>query len=172
MKSLIPNEPTKCSIFAKLKENLPGIDVGAVKLSMQLASLSQQSLQVFENHFSQWGLSQGRFAILMLLFNLPEKNWTPATLAEATGVTKATITGLLNNLTRDGHVERQPHESDRRKTCLKLSEPGKALVQELIPAHFSKISSYYEHLSAKEIKQITESLELLQRTMNSITENQ
>ncbi|MCW8983548.1 MAG: MarR family transcriptional regulator [Gammaproteobacteria bacterium] len=165
MKSLIPNESTKCLILEKMKVGVPGIDVGAVKLSMQLASLSQQSLQLFESHFSRWGISQGRFAIMMLLFNLPEKNWTPAKLAEATGVTKATVTGLLNNLDRDGHLLRQPHESDRRKTVLKLSAEGVALVQKIIPEHFSQISSYYKHLTKAQMRQISESLELLQQTI-------
>ncbi|MDH3354122.1 MAG: MarR family winged helix-turn-helix transcriptional regulator [Chromatiales bacterium] len=169
MKRLIPNESIKCSILSMLKERVPDIDIdfGAVKLTMQLATLSQQSLHLFEGHFAQWGLSQGRFTIMMLLLNMPDNEWTPVKLAEATGVTKATVTGLLKNLERDGHVLRQPHETDRRKTRLTLSDAGKTLMQSVIPAHFSQISSYYKHLTKKQMKQISESLELLQQTINS-----
>jgi DNA-binding MarR family transcriptional regulator len=170
MKSLIPNESIKCSILSKLTERVPGVDLNEVMLSMKLMSLSQQSLHMFENHFAQWGLSQGRFAIMMLLFNMSDTQWTPAKLAEATGVTKATVTGLLNNLERDGYLIRQPHERDRRKTTLTLSESGVELIEQVIPAHFSQISSYYQDLSDKQIKQISAALSLLQQTIAAATE--
>jgi len=172
MKRLIPNESTKCSILSRLGEKIPGVDIDAVKLSMQLMSLSQQSLHMFENHFAQWDLSQGRFAIMMLLFNLSDNEWTPVKLAEATGVTKATVTGLLHRLEQDGYLIRQAHESDRRKTNLTLSKSGEALMQKIIPDHFKQLSGYYQHLTQKQMKQIIESLALLQQSVVVVSDKQ
>ncbi len=170
MSSLIPDESIRRSLLAKLSERVPDIDFAAVKLSAQLMMLSQQTSQLFENHFAQWGLSQGRFAIMMLLFNLSENDWTPAKLAEASNVSKATVTGLVNNLSRDGHVTRQQHPSDGRKTSLKLSESGRQLIQSMLPQHFDQISKIYSNLTRQQIKQVSAALELLQQAIAPGTE--
>ncbi|MDH5354547.1 MAG: MarR family transcriptional regulator [Gammaproteobacteria bacterium] len=165
MKSLIPNEAIRRILFSKLSEQVPNFDFAAVQLSAQLLMSSQQTIHLFENHFAQWGLSQGRFAILMLLYNLPENDWTPVKLAEATCVTKATVTGLVNNLSRDGYITRQQHPDDGRKISLRLSESGEQFVQGMIPQHFEQISQIYSNLDGQQIKQICDALTLLQQVI-------
>ncbi len=165
MENLIPDESIRRTLLSKLSEEIPNFDFAAVQLSAQLLMCSQQTIHLFENHFAQWGLSQGRFAILMLLYNLPENDWTPVKLAEAVHVTKATVTGLVNNLSRDGYIIRQQHPGDGRKISLRLSESGEQFVQGMIPQHFERISQIYSNLDGQQIKQICDALALLQRAI-------
>ncbi len=167
MRNLIPDEAIRRTLLSKLSEQVPNFDFAAVQLSAQLLMCSQQTIQLFENHFAQWGLSQGRFAVLMLLYNLPENDWTPVKLAEATHVTKATVTGLVNNLSRDGYVTRQQHPGDGRKTNLLLSESGAQFVRDMIPQHLERISQIYSNLNGQQIKQICDALTLLQGVVMS-----
>ena len=46
----------------------------------------------------QFGLSVGRFSLLMILHRYSESELTPSDLAQRAGVTRATVTGLLDGL--------------------------------------------------------------------------
>ena len=55
---------------------------------------------VMERYFAGRGLSEGKFKILMLLFDAKDHSLSPTELAKQSNVTKATITGLLDGLVR------------------------------------------------------------------------
>ena len=59
------------------------------------------------------GLSEGRFVLLFLLDAAPG-GLAPAVLAQQAGVSRATVTGLIDGLEREALVARQADASDRR----------------------------------------------------------
>ena len=65
---------------------------------------------------------------------------SPAELAERTGVTRATITGLVDTLERDGLVARTPNTDDRRMRAVSLTPRGSALLREILPEHFRRMA--------------------------------
>jgi len=79
------------------------------------------------------GLSEGRFAVLLLLEQRPAL--TPAELAENLGVTRATITGLIAGLERQDLLVREADSSDGRRTRLALTAAGLTAIAEIIPAY-------------------------------------
>jgi DNA-binding MarR family transcriptional regulator len=52
----------------------------------------------------------------------------PADLARKLGVTTAASSGIVDRLTTRGHVVRVPHETDRRRTEVTITESGAAEV--------------------------------------------
>lgn len=49
----------------------------------------------------------------------------PGELARRLDMTTAAATGLVDRLVRRGHVERRPHESDRRRTSVEVTPSGR-----------------------------------------------
>ena len=79
---------------------------------------------------------------------------TPAELADRTGVTRATMTGLIDTLVRDGLVTRAPHPQDRRMMSVTLTERATALLMRILPEHFRQMAWLLEPLSEPERKML------------------
>lgn len=94
-------------------------------------------------------LSEGKFVILFLLNDQPE-GLSPHELADRAGVTRATITGLLDGLERDGFVERRSGLNDRRKIAVVLTETGRKTAGDLLGEHSAWIASLFAGFSADE----------------------
>lgn len=119
---------------------------------------------------SNSGLSQGRFSILMLLNRHPDVPQTPAALADQSGVTRATITGLLDTLEKDGLVERSPADNDRRCVLVRLTSKGASLMDALLPGYFRHVAELLSPLTPDERSQLVELLQKLQAGLDSSPE--
>jgi len=90
-------------------KRFPDLDPSACDVFLNLLRTGDEVFRVTENNYASHGLSQGRFGVLMLLWRcscapteagagehcLPDGPLTPAELAAAAGVTRATMTGLI-----------------------------------------------------------------------------
>ena len=94
-------------------------------------------------------LSEGKFVILFLL-NDQAQGLSPHELADRAGVTRATVTGLLDGLERDGFVERRSGLNDRRKIAVVLTETGRKTAGDLLGEHSAWIASLFAGVSADE----------------------
>ena len=73
----------------------------------------------------------------------------PDGTGEKSNVTKATITGLIDGLARDGFVNRSRHTGDRRKISIELTKEGKEKLMLFLP-YFSNISGVMESFTAEQ----------------------
>lgn len=94
-------------------------------------------------------LSEGKFVILFLLHGQPV-GLSPHELADRAGVTRATITGLLDGLERDGYVVRRSGLDDRRKIAAMLTERGRTTADNLLGEHSAWIASLFTGFTADE----------------------
>ncbi|OBA09636.1 MarR family transcriptional regulator [Bacillus subtilis] len=131
-------------------ETYANIDAGSLELFLSLFDISKKMNHVMEHYFAGSGLSEGKFKILMLLFDAKDHILSPTELAKQSNVTKATITGLLDGLARDGFVSRRHHTEDKRKISIELTKEGKERLEQFLPGHFSKISAVMENYSDEE----------------------
>jgi DNA-binding MarR family transcriptional regulator len=131
----------------------PALNPSACEVFLHLLRTADEAFRVTEEHFHARGLSQGRFTVLMLLYDKTcglTHNFTPAQLAEKSGVTRATMTGLVDTLERDGMVTRRPHPEDRRQLSVELTKKGIAFIHSILPEHFRRISTLLSVLSENE----------------------
>lgn len=66
------------------------------------------------------------------------------------GTTARAVTGLVDTLEREGLVRREPHPSDRRATCIVLTERGKGVADRLWGGHLRAASSIFDVLGAQD----------------------
>jgi DNA-binding MarR family transcriptional regulator len=154
----------ECLLEAAKK--FPDLDPSACDVFLNLLRTGDEVFHVTENNYASHGLSQGRFGVLMLLKRsstaptaaesgehcLPAGPLTPAELAEAAGVTRATMTGLIDTLERDGLVKRVRDANDRRMMSVNLTPKGWKLLGKILPLHFRGMAEIMSPLKESERK--------------------
>jgi len=88
---------------------------------------------------------------------------TPAALADQSRVTRATITGLIDTLEKDGLVIREADKKDRRTLHVSLTRQGKAFVKRMLPDYFKCVSAIIKPLNKTERKQFVQLLQKIQQ---------
>lgn len=142
-----PDDQLLNRILADLQTSIPGFEARNVTTSLTILHFATSCVAAYGAHFARYGLSQGRFATLMVLYHLPDQRWTPATLAQTCRVRRATMTGLLNVLEGDDWIVRRPNPVDRRSNEIALTDDGRTRLEALLPDHFARLSAAMAGLS-------------------------
>lgn len=150
----------KYDVLLALADRYPDLNVAALESCLTFLSTATDVHGLLDDHFAAHGLSMGKFTVLMLLYQadrdlLPEEFLTPSECAAMAGVTKGTITGLLDGLQRQGWVQRLPHPEDGRRLIITLTELGRSRLEALLPPHFRLISAMTARLSPRELETLT-----------------
>jgi DNA-binding MarR family transcriptional regulator len=136
----------------------PEIDPRAFEAFLVLLRVGSDLLDGLEAYLGSKGMSQGKFSILMLLNRDPEVGVSPSDLAERSGVTRATITGLLDGLTREKLVSREDDTGDRRKAVVRLTSRGRKLLDGMLPQYYRHVAELMGGMSDEEKAKLVELL--------------
>jgi DNA-binding MarR family transcriptional regulator len=161
---LLKDLPRYECLLESAKE-FPELDPSACEAFLHLLRTSDEVFSVAERNLASHNISQGRFSVLMLLWGPSSRRpgnvqpigcgvspRTPAELADAAGVTRATMTGLVDTLERDGLVRREPDPDDRRMMSVRLTVKAEAFLQKLLPTHFELMARLMAPLNESERK--------------------
>jgi DNA-binding MarR family transcriptional regulator len=155
--------------IANLAQHFPELDVTAVETCLAFLHATAEVYAALSLHFARYGLSMGKFTLLMQLFQADSDGLTPSECAERTSVTRATITGLLDGLERDGLVKRQSHPRDRRMLQILLTQKGRELLINMLPDHFCRTTGLTANLSTAEKMMLVELLTKLRAGTPAMT---
>lgn len=86
---------------------------------------------------------------------------SPSELSRFLGVSRNTISALLNGLEEQGLIERQLHPTDRRQFIIQITPAGHALVRERAPAFADFVTSLFDSLSPDETQTLSTLLDKL-----------
>jgi len=145
-------------------QQFPDLDPSAMEAYLHLLRAGTDCLEFSHEYLSAYGVSSGRFTVLMLLLRgqacgeAPD-SVTPAELADMAGCTRATMTGLIDTLERDNLVKRAPDVEDRRMMTVSLTPKGTALLNRLLPGHFKRLAKLMSCLAESERKTLVRLLE-------------
>ena len=87
-------------------------------------------------------------------------------LLERTSLSKATLSHLLNNLEKTGHIKRVPSEEDKRSVNVILTKNDKQLQDKYIQVSNKMTKLFYNGFSEEEIDEIED---YLRRLLNNLT---
>lgn len=135
-----------------LARRFPELDPSAIETCLTMLRLSNELTAAYEAHFTRHGLSHGRFVVLIQLFIAEDsgESLSPAEIAELSQCTRATMTGLLDTLEKDGLVTRVDHPEDRRMYTVQLTARGRDFIQGMLPDHYRRIATLMAPLSHAE----------------------
>ena len=124
-------------------------DVDGLRLCFEILALTSAIDRSCASRLAPLHLSEGKFVLLFLLHDRPD-GLAPNELAQRAGVTRATITGLLDGLARDGYLVRQGDQTDRRKLSVRLTDKGQAMAGDLFAEHARWIGSLFQGFEQQE----------------------
>ncbi len=105
----------------------PEVDVSAVEAVINVMAVAELMFGRKESHLAPFGLSKGGHNILNVLAGADEP-LTPTQLGERVLVRPATVTGLVDTLVRNGHVERRPDPQNRRRVLVSITDAGREVI--------------------------------------------
>lgn len=152
-----------------------GTDLSGVETTLLLLRSADATLTTLDRLFRQHGISSGKFNMLLTIaaFSAQDKQDAPkpAQIARKLGVRRPTITGLLDNLEKDGLVERKPHSTDGRALRLELTKKGKKLLEKLLPDYWSILETLSAPLNAAERRGMLRGVEKIYHVLPSLSAN-
>lgn len=151
-----------------LKEKFPEADPNAIDLTVRFFICATKLEELMTLHFHEHDLSQARFSALMVLYKSPNRKAKPIEMAQNLGVTRGNMTGVLDNLERDGLITRESDTKDRRINYVKLTDKGLKNLNKMLPTHFDRIRKLVQPLSKQERETFLTCLEKLQASMKQL----
>jgi MarR family transcriptional regulator, transcriptional regulator for hemolysin len=129
-------------------------------IGLRLTRTARVVTQAFERAMAQAGGSASTWQVLLLVRS--EQWGTQARLAEAMGITGATLTHHLNALEGQGLVRRWREASNRRVQRVALTPEGEALFERLREVAVRHDERLRSNLSDEEADRLAELLDKLQ----------
>jgi DNA-binding MarR family transcriptional regulator len=158
-------------------EQYPEGDPEAGAVFLHLLRTADELDEVKTELMRRHNISSGRFTVLMLLSTSGDDSscaetgklvpLSPAELADMAGVTRATMTGLVDTLEKDGLVRRETDPRDRRAMQVHLTPEGKSFMDDFLPRYFKVVTTIMAPLSGPEKKKL---VQLLTKIRGSLAE--
>jgi DNA-binding MarR family transcriptional regulator len=154
MSPLTLNEIPRYECLMEVAKRFHELDPKSLEVFLHLIRVSEELSRYSQCHFAQHGITKGRFIVLMLLSDKVMgrriQSPTPAELADKANCTRATMTGLVDSLERDGLVQRIPDSLDRRMMRVSLTDKGNDFMIGFLPEHFRRITNLMSCLDNNE----------------------
>lgn len=119
-----------------------------IKLMRATESLNNR----LNRQLSDAGLTISQFGVLEALLHLGPQNQT--SLGEKLLKSGGNITMVIDNLEKNGWVERHENPEDRRSMLIHLTPEGKDFISSYFPKHLERIISEFEVLNNTELNQL------------------
>lgn len=182
MPHLLLKDLPRYECLLEAAKDFPDLDPSAAEAFLHLLRTGDEAFGATDRNLSDHSISHGRFGVLMLLWRGTQPRAakllgadscecgprTPAALADAAGVTRATMTGLVDTLERDGYVKREPDPTDRRTISVILTPKGERFLSDFLPGHFKVIAGLMATLNESERKTLVRLLGKIQQQASSL----
>jgi DNA-binding MarR family transcriptional regulator len=133
----------------------PEVDPAACEAFLTLLRVGSDVLAALERYLSNHHISMGRFTVLMVLNRDPSQGMNPSDLAAKCGVTRATITGLLDSLERKRLIRRESAQADRRTILIRLTDKGIELLEGMLHDYYRRMALLMGELSEDEKRELS-----------------
>jgi DNA-binding MarR family transcriptional regulator len=128
----------------------PDLDAGGMEAYLLLVSLAKELFEIGTANLAKYGLGEGRCSVLVLLLESQPEPLSHSQLADLLGVTKGSITGLVDGLEHDGYVRREDRDEDRRLRLISLTPAGLEVVERALPEKFRNVAGLMSRLTPAE----------------------
>ncbi len=153
------------AILEKFASRYPEVDINAVMQFLHLLGVASELSVGLDNFLRRYDLLQGRWWVLILLMREDSFTSSPSKLAEQSGVSRATMTGLLDGLAREGLIQRIVDEKDKRQTQIKLTKKGQQKLDEVMPDYYQRLGQLMSVIDKEQGQALMDVLAKLKRNL-------
>ena len=148
-------------VLKKFAERYADVDSRSVTHFLNILRICTELAESLDRFLATHGLLQGRWWVLILLMREDDLTSTPSELAEKAGVSRATMSGLINGLLRDGLVDRQEDNNDRRSYSILLTAAGQDKLDEVMPDYYPRVKKMMNAIPEQQREDLVNQLMLL-----------
>ena len=145
-------------IISRFAERYPDANVDAVMAFLKVLQVGTDLSLALNHYLAGFDLLQGRWWVLILLMREPDKRATPSQLAAKAGVSRATMTGLLDGLYKEKLINREHAKGDRRQVEIRLTAAGQAKLDAVMPGYYQRVSALMASLDVTSSQHMIEAL--------------
>jgi DNA-binding MarR family transcriptional regulator len=166
----LPSEPPT-TVMEALCKRFAGQDLPALDVVFALRMTAQQVDNTITEWMADTAGTPARFQILGLLWASGAGGVPHKEIVKALQVTRATVSGLMTSLERDGLVKSTVDRDDRRNLIATLTSRGRAIVEKAIDANITSLRAALAPLSAKELATLMSLLQRLRQGFIAVRED-
>ncbi|MDZ4140943.1 MAG: MarR family winged helix-turn-helix transcriptional regulator [Methylotenera sp.] len=148
-------------VLRKFADRYEGVDSRSVTHFLNILRIGTELAESLDRFLATHGLLQGRWWVLILLMREDDLTSTPSELAEKAGVSRATMSGLINGLLRDGLVARHEDNKDRRSCSIVLTATGQEKLDEVMPDYYPRVKKMMNAIPEQQREDLLKQLMLL-----------
>ena len=151
---------TRAELEARKRVEALGIDVDAYAAVSNIFRVANAVRNYTErNLLSEFNLSFSGFTVLWVLWVWgPKESYA---LAEESGISKSTLTGVVKTLERLGLAARKPHAVDGRRVLVQATRKGISTMRKIFP-RFNEVEALVTRdLAAEEKESLARSLRVM-----------
>lgn len=120
----------------------------SLKTWIKLARAFNTVNKAINDEINSYGVTPSQFGVLEALYHLGDM--TIGKLGDKILVTGGNMTVILDNLEKNGYLERVKNNKDRRSNYIRLTDKGKQLIETVFPNHTKLIHNIFSVLSEEE----------------------
>lgn len=139
--------------ITRIAQRYPMLEIPAFETWLSLMRVSGDCMADLDQFLARYNLSQRKFFVLILLMRNPD-GLKVSQLAEGTGVSCATMTGVVDGLLNAGLITREADQQDRRAFVVEITETGQTLLDQVLPRHYQRLSGIMAMLDPTERTQL------------------
>ena len=157
-RSQLPTEPPP-GVMAAIRNQFSGREQQMFGTLFVVRSTAQQIDNAVTDWMADTAASPARFQILMVLWAAKGRGIPHKEIVAALGVTRATVSGLMAGLERDGLVTSAVASDDRRNLLATLTRKGEAIIQKAVESNAARLRKAFTALSSDELTTLTKLLD-------------
>lgn len=146
-------------------QRYPELDPVSYEAFLVLMHTGGRIRSVVDQYLTRQGTTHARFIVLAKLNREITTPIQASELASCVGVTKQTMSSLLDGLAKDGYIRRLEDPSDKRVSLVALTQTGQVFLNRVLPGLFRAQSAMMKGLSQDELRLLAT---LLRRLWSSI----
>ncbi len=129
--------------LTRASAHLPELPAIEVLIFRTVALLGREIAALYEEALRPHGLNETDFRTLMILFSQPNHTAHPGELCGHVGQSPANMTRVTDGLYERGLITRIASDADRRRSILRITPAGEALVHALLPGTHARLREIF-----------------------------
>jgi MarR family 2-MHQ and catechol resistance regulon transcriptional repressor len=143
---------------ASLKQLFPDLDPWALEATMMLERTHALMVDARAAYWAQFGVTARRFILLRHLYLAAGKRLSMGEIAALLNAGTPNVTQIIGGLVRDGLVERQAGEEDKRVIYARLTARGEAAFELVFSRNAARLKDSWAPLTDREKQQLVNML--------------
>jgi DNA-binding MarR family transcriptional regulator len=149
--------------MAAIRMRLAGRNLQEVETLFAFRTTARQVDNAITEWLADTATSPARFQILVLLWAAAGRGVAHKEIVAALSVTRATVSGLMAALERDGLLKSSVSRDDRRNLLATLTSKGQSVIEKAIDTNTARLRAAFASLSSDELATLTTLLQCLRQ---------